>query len=215
MIDILQKDKEIWDLFTRKEEYKSPLRDKFDRFPYYASTNRNVFDPSVSKYLIDNGYQMQYPDNKPFAVCLTHDIDFLHESILSKCLGVFQYIRQGNPSEALHSIAKMRSKKLPFCNFSTIMDLEEKYGAKSTFFFMVESLGEQDYSYIIEDVEPELGEIIDRGMEVGLHGGQTAYLNVQVMREKETTGKNHSYTGNREQESLSSLYSTGYLGVSR
>jgi len=184
MIDILQKDKEIWDLFTRKEEYNSPIRDKYDRFPYYASSNRNVFDPCVSKYLIDNGYRVQYPDNKSFAVCLTHDIDFLYGSILNKCLAASQYIRQGNPNKALHFIAKMRSKNLPFCNFSTIMDLEEKYGAKSTFFFMVESLGEQDYFYTIENLELELGEIIDRGMEVGLHGGQPAYLNAQMMKEK-------------------------------
>ena len=64
------------------------------------------------------------------------------------------------------------------------MDLEEKYGAKSTFFFMAESPCEQDYAYAIEDLEPEIGEIVDRGWEVGLHGGHTAYLNVQEMKEK-------------------------------
>ena len=175
---------EIWDLFTRKEEYNSPLRDQYDRFPYYASTNRNVFEPLVSRYLIDQGYQIQYPDNKPFAVCLTHDIDGVYESILSKSLSAFRHIRHGNPHKVLHSIAQMRSKKLPLCNFSAIMDLEEKYGAKSTFFFMAERPGEQDYSYKIEDLEPEIGEIIDRGWEVGLHGGHTAYLNAQEMKIK-------------------------------
>ena len=49
---------------------------------------------------------------------------------------------------------------------------------------MAERPGEQDYSYKIEDLEPEIGEIIDRGWEVGLHGGHTAYLNAQEMKIK-------------------------------
>lgn len=184
MIDLIRKNTDMWDLFTRKEEYNSPIRDQYDRFPYYASTNRNIFEPRVSKYLIDNGYQIHYPDNKSFAVCLTHDIDNVYESILSKGLAAFRHFRQRNPHEAFHSITQMRSKKLPLCNFSSIMDLEEKYGAKSTFFFMAENSDERDYSYTIEDLEPEIREIIDRGWEVGLHGGQNAYLNPQEMRGK-------------------------------
>ncbi len=36
MHEILQQDQDIWDLFARKEEYTNPLRDKYDRFPYYT-----------------------------------------------------------------------------------------------------------------------------------------------------------------------------------
>lgn len=32
MHEILQQDQDIWDLFTRKEEYSNPLRDKYGRF---------------------------------------------------------------------------------------------------------------------------------------------------------------------------------------
>ena len=39
MHDLLQKDPEMWDLFCRKEEYQSTIRDKEDRFPYYASSS--------------------------------------------------------------------------------------------------------------------------------------------------------------------------------
>ena len=49
---------------------------------------------------------------------------------------------------------------------------------------MAECPGEQDYAYAIEDLEPEIGNIIDRGWEVGLHGGHTAYLNAQEMKIK-------------------------------
>lgn len=184
MIDLLQKNNEIWDLFTRKEEYQSLTRDQFDRFPFYASTNRNIFEPLASQYLIENGYRAEYPDNKSFAVCLTHDIDVVYESIPSKSLSALRHIRQGNLKESSHSIAQMHSKKKPFWNFSAIMDLEQKYGAKSTFFFMAESPGEQNYSYKIEDLESEIGNIVERGWEVGLHGGHSTYLNAHEMKEK-------------------------------
>ena len=182
--ETLQHDPEIWDLFTRKEEYSLTIRDKYDRFPYYASKNRDIFEPKVSQYLNEHGYSVKYPHDAPFAVCLTHDIDGVYQSIPSKGFATLRSLNQGKLSKALHSIARMRSKKLPLCNFSSIMDLEEKYGAKSTFFFMAESPGERDYSYKIEDIEHEIGEIINRGWEVGLHGGHTTYLNAKEMREK-------------------------------
>ncbi len=184
MHDILRQDPEIWDIFTRKEEYTNPLRDQYDRFPYYASKNRDIFDPKASQYLFEHGYTLPYPDDAPFAVCLTHDIDSIYQSIPSKGLATLRSLKRGNIADAIHTLSKMRSKKLPFCNFSQIMDLEEKYGAKSTFFFMAERPGERDYAYDIEDIAPEIGEIIDRGWEVGLHGGHTAYLNVKEMKDK-------------------------------
>jgi peptidoglycan/xylan/chitin deacetylase (PgdA/CDA1 family) len=184
MHEILQQDPKIWDHFTRKEEYNSQIRDQYDRFPYYASKNRNIFEPKASQYLNEHGYSVGYPNDAPFAVCLTHDIDDIYQSILSKGFDTLRSLNQGNLSESLHSIPRMRSKKLPLFNFSAIMDLEEKYGVKSTFFFMAESPGEQDYSYKIEEIEPEIGNIIDRGWEIGLHGGHTAYLNAQEIKIK-------------------------------
>lgn len=84
MHEILQKDPKIWDIFTRKEEYNSLIRDKYGRFPYSASSNRNIFEPHVSKYLIEHGYHVEYPEDKPFAVCLTHDIDEVYTPLLQK-----------------------------------------------------------------------------------------------------------------------------------
>lgn len=184
MHDILRQDPEIWDVFTRKEEYTNPLRDQYDRFPYYASKNRDIFEPKASQYLFEHGYTLEYPDDAPFAVCLTHDIDSIYQSIPSKGLATLRLLKRGNIPDAFHTLSQMRLRKLPFCNFSQIMDLEEKYGAKSTFFFMAERPGERDYAYTIEDIAPEIGDIIDRGWEVGLHGGHTTYLDLHEMKEK-------------------------------
>jgi len=37
MHDLLRRDPQIWDLFTRKEEYDNPLRDGYSRFAYYET----------------------------------------------------------------------------------------------------------------------------------------------------------------------------------
>ena len=212
--EILQQDPEIWDVFTRKEEYNNPLWDQYERFPYYASKNRDIFEPKASQYLVEHGYSVEYPDEAPFAVCLTHDIDSVYQSISLKGFATLRYLNQGKLTEALHSITQMRSKKLPLFNFSAIMNLEEKFGAKSTFFFMAENPGERDYAYNMVDIELVIDEIIDRDWEVGLHGGHTTYLNAQEMKEKKerlekvTHKPVHGYRNHYLR-----FRGTGYVGV--
>jgi hypothetical protein len=75
MIEKLKQNPELWELFTKKEEYNSTFHDQYDRFPYYLSSQRNIFDPRVSRFLVENGLCPEYPGGKKFAVCLTHDID--------------------------------------------------------------------------------------------------------------------------------------------
>jgi hypothetical protein len=184
MYELLQKDPEIWDLFTRKEEYYSTLTDNYDRFPYYASHNRNIFEPQVSKYLIEHGFHVTYPEEKPFAVCLTHDIDQVYTSFTPKMGKVIRELRKGSVSGFTHSVIELHSKKIPSWNFSDIMALEDHYGAKSSFYFLVLDPAEYDYTYRIEDCESVLGEIVDRGYEVGLHGGHTSYISSQEIKLK-------------------------------
>jgi len=181
---ILQKDPEMWDLFTRKEEYNASFYDQFERFPYYVSTNRNIFEPRVSKYLTEHGYHVDYPEEKPFAVCLTHDIDEVYTSLIKKKDAAEKYLRAGSFPEFMQSLSMMRSKKLPLWNFNDILAVEETYGAKSSFYFMAENAGEQDYTYQIEDCGSVLGDIVDHGCEVGLHGGHSSYSNPEEMRSK-------------------------------
>ena len=51
------------------------------------------------------------------------------------------------------------------------MKLEERYNARSSFYFLALDPGERDFSYTLQDLEPEMGSILDRGWEVGLHAG--------------------------------------------
>jgi peptidoglycan/xylan/chitin deacetylase (PgdA/CDA1 family) len=195
---ILQKDAEIWDLFTRREEYNPPIRDRYNRFPYYASRDRNIFKPRASEFLLKHGYHVEYPEGKPFAVCLTHDIDVVYESAADKGFtAIKQAVRGKSPG---YSINQIFTRKYPYTNFNDIMELEERYNARSSFYFLALEPGDQDYSYEISDLEHELGIIKDAGCEVGLHVGLEGSVDLQkLLQEKRklenTTGT--SVTGCR------------------
>ena len=184
MHELLQKDPEIWDLFCRKEEYQPSLRDKYNRFPYYASSCRTVFAPRASEYLVNNGYSVHYPDGKPFAVCLTHDIDRVYASTMDKSIERLKHGIHGRFRESVSSIRQNFSKKHPFTNFNDIMDLEERYNARSSFFFLALDPADQDYEYPVDDLEQEIGSIQDRGFEVGLHSGHQGFRDLSKLKDE-------------------------------
>ena len=131
MMDLLRQDTEIWNLFTRKEEYERCSRDRYDRFPYYRSCHRDVSVPRASKVLIEGGYDWEYPDAQPFAVCLTHDIDRVYEPFLAKGFEIVKALKHGRLFQIARFAPQLRSKKRPWWNFEEIMALEESYGARS------------------------------------------------------------------------------------
>lgn len=172
---ILQQDPESWRLFTCEEEYVSPIRDAYDRFPRYASSNRNPFEPRASQHLFEQGFRPEYPEGQPFAVCLTHDIDVVYQSAIGKGQSAISSLKAGKVREALEYAGQIRSKRLPRCNFGEIMALEEEYGGRSSFYFLCLAPGDRSYHYDVRDLEGEIGAIADAGWEIGLHGGHVAY----------------------------------------
>ena len=100
-MDLIKQNKELWDLFTRKEEYNPILLDCYERFPHYICCNRTIFKPEVSKFLIDNGFKIEYPENRRFAVCLTHDIDGVQFSNISILTGAARSLYHFQIKDAL------------------------------------------------------------------------------------------------------------------
>ena len=81
---------DLWDRFTRREEYEVPIRDMHGRFPYWASRDRDIFRPSVSGFLYEHGLiKPEHPDGCEFALCVTHDIDAVYSSPYMKILNGF------------------------------------------------------------------------------------------------------------------------------
>jgi peptidoglycan/xylan/chitin deacetylase (PgdA/CDA1 family) len=219
MHEILQKNTRIWDLFCRKEEYHSQIRDRCNRFPYYASQDRNIFEPEASEFLMKHGYQAQYPENKPFAVCLTHDIDVIYESTADKGFEAIKKAARRKPHG--YSIRQVFSKKFPFTNFNEIMELEGRYNARSSFYFLALEPGDQDYTYEVSDLDHELGTIKDAGWEVGLHAGHRGSRDLQKLKDEKRKLENvinTSVTGCRNHylrfvvpDSWELLHTAGFL----
>lgn len=187
MIEKLKQNEKLWDLFTKKEEYNLTFSDQFERFPYYLSSERDIFNPKVSKFLVENGLRPEYPEGKKFAVCLTHDIDFAYPDRAYQIVGTAKAFARRDLTDAVKIPFSRISKQCNiYWNFREIMALEAKYNAKSSFYFMALKPGEEDFNYRIEDLKAELRYISDHGWEVGLHGGQKSYNSFEDLVEKKT-----------------------------
>ena len=183
IVEKLKENKEVWDLFTRKEEYNPPLIDQYLRFPYYSSKHRTILEPGASKFLIENGLKVEYPDGKKFAVCLTHDIDEVYYPKGYVIRNVAKSLMQYQIKSAFKMRFNNTINKNPWWNFKDTMVLEEKYDAKSSFYFLTLDEGDLDFNFKIEELEQEIRNIVDNGWEVGLHGGHEAYNNLDEIKE--------------------------------
>ena len=170
------------DLACCREEYTADFHDKFQRFTHYQSKNRDIFTPVVSNYLHEQGYKPTYPDNKPFAVCLTHDIDSLYSSYLSRGYHLALSLLNKDKAELIRYLKSLINRKKPLTNLTEIMDLEEKYHAKSSFYMMALKPGERDFNYDIEDFRDLIREIDAKGWEIGLHGGHEAWNSLEILK---------------------------------
>lgn len=157
MYELLKQNKDLWNLFTSKEEYIPRQLDKYNGITY-----KNILEPKVSNFLIENGLVVEYPDNKKFAVCLTHDVDDVYPPLSHTVLSSLYSMKNLNFNELKNQLCwKYKGKKFsPYWNFKEIIKLEEKYEAKSSFYFIATDRDIRRFRYDIEDLGQELGSII-------------------------------------------------------
>ena len=184
---LLEANPQLWDLYTRREEYRSPHLDRHGRFPYAASRWKEIERPVVSEFLVEHGYTVEYPDSRDFALCLTHDVDEVRPPLSQRFQSLLSLVTH-LPS------GRWRGRKdstLPwfprdYRSFDKIMDLEAEYGGTSSFYFMATDRDVSRFRYHIEDLEDEVGEIRDRGWEVGIHGGYYSCGDAQAIHDEKT-----------------------------
>jgi peptidoglycan/xylan/chitin deacetylase (PgdA/CDA1 family) len=142
-----------------------------------------VFQPVVSGALVEHGLAPVWPEDQEFCVCLTHDIDWVYTSGLARGrVAAAQLLRKDVAGCCRSVVQAVRTgKRWPLCNFERIMALEEEYGARSSFYFMVQDPEEEDYSYEIEDLHADLAAVRDRGCEIGLHGGFSCHRSFEEL----------------------------------
>jgi len=173
------KDKQIWEMFSAKLEYESEIKDIYDRNIINYTREGNMQHPSVSSFLIEQGLNPSYPENKKFACCISHDIDQVFLSSSKKQL--LKEVLKGNLSGIKKTFKQTLSRRFdPDIDLSKLIEMDKKYQVKSTYYFLaVEKDNPEDYNYSIKEVEPYFERIIAEGNEIGLHGSRRASNNAK------------------------------------
>ncbi len=172
--EILRNNRDLWDLFVFKGE---SLNNEAYMDVKNVSSDRLFLKPFMSDYLVQNGLEIEYPEGKQFAVCLTHDVDDIYPP--PKYTALMTLYSTGRLD--YKDVKKQLWWKLagnahsPFINFREIMEIEAAYGARSSFYFMAADRDILRFRYNVEDLDGMLGTIVDCGSEVGLHGGYYTY----------------------------------------
>ena len=169
-IQDLLKGSPYWGAYTLTEEATRKGQDEWGR---KLANGRDATEPKASRYLYEKGFKIEYPEGKRFAICLTHDIDKAYVGTGRKLLNLLRG-RFGGRSIA-ENLSDISSRNKPNCNFERIMDLEERHGAKSTFFLLSLQPQDKDYNYDVASLQNYISTILDNGFEIGLHGGWEAY----------------------------------------
>lgn len=174
-----------------------------------------LYTPLVDKHYLDCGGRRPFwPDGKPFAVCLTHDVDAVSLYSLDECYRIRWSQIKGD-----HSVSKKiknllglgfdwfrhKGQKDPLHCYEIWLKAESEVNARSTFFFWpgiqsIRQVHNTDCRYDLGDTVifqgqkctvAEMIKEIDQGMwEIGLHPSWYSFNNIDEMkRQKETLEK--------------------------
>lgn len=197
-------------MLTRWEEYVNKTRDKHDRFPATESLayKQHFLDrPIVNEYLemlkkmfleLDNNLKFKTHEYK---LILTHDVDVpLKYTSLKSGLReiVTDVIKRKNIKLSMKNMLQKIKvtfglEKDPFDTFDYLMDVSEKVGVKSYFFFMGKGLTKFDNKYDSSDkfTKDLINKIKKRGHYIGMHPTYNAYNDKkQFTKEKQELEKN-------------------------
>jgi len=197
-------------MLTRWEEYVNKTRDKHNRFPAYASLAYKeglLSRPIVNEYVKELKKKLLELDEtllfkkREFKITLTHDVDapLIHYSFIkhvkSSILDILQRksIKLFCERNIDYIFTKLKLKNDAFDTFDYLMDISEKIGVKSYFFFM--GKGVTSYDNMYNSSHPFIINLIqkikDRGHYIGIHPTYDAYNNaIQFKQEKEELEKN-------------------------
>ncbi len=139
--------------------------------------------------------KMYWPNGKEFVVSLAHDIDWLseHKRILFEALSHFKkavslFLSRKFKELLDKSLIVIRSigcSKNPNWNLEEVINLEERFGYKSTFYFLANIKNRYSgdiacygtYNVQSRKIKRLFRTIVQRGWMIGLHGSYNSYDN--------------------------------------
>lgn len=171
-------------MLTRWEEYVNKIRDQHGRFPgkeSIASKNGFLKRPIVNEYaellwnmLVKLGYSgIRKPGN--FELVLTHDVDALTYTSTRSLIG--DLIKRNDIKLALQNSRHLLFKD-PFDTYDYLMDVSERAGVRSHFYFMSTDSGRMyDTSNYVNRLKfkSTIEKIKKRGHVIGFHAGYYTY----------------------------------------
>jgi peptidoglycan/xylan/chitin deacetylase (PgdA/CDA1 family) len=121
-----------------------------------------------------------------FIICLTHDVDRIRKT--------YQYVTHDIRKRRLRNIKTLFNGTSPYWMFDTIMNMEVRYGVRSTFFFLNETIQLSPFSpsnwklslgrYRVN--EPAVASLIQGldagGWEIGVHGSYNSYKDLNLLK---------------------------------
>jgi peptidoglycan/xylan/chitin deacetylase (PgdA/CDA1 family) len=131
-----------------------------------------------------------------FYVALSHDVDRVHKSFQA-VTHFIRYVRRGEADHALYQLRAIAKPERYWC-FEKIVEIENRYGVKSTYFFLNESypfrpwnlkswrlsLGYYDISR--PDVAGIIRKLDSEGFEIGLHGSYRSYRDRALLKKEKS-----------------------------
>ncbi len=201
----------IFFMLTRWEEFVLQEKDEYGRFPESMCLSvRNEINrrPVVNEYIEMLWNMLQYlgypgsRKKKIFEYVITHDVD---QAIRYKNIFKLFRILSGDllvrrkPGLIITSIKdyikiKFGKNKDNYDTFDYLMDLSEKIGTKSHFFFISQKAGlkgnniqsSSDFRYDISDplLLSIIQNIIKRGHNIGIHGSYSSFNNSEIFSEE-------------------------------
>jgi len=171
----------LWDLFCHTRERAPGLVDRYGRVPSFAGAGQPPFEPVVSRRLIELGFRPRYPNDAPFAVCLSHDIDALITSPRERAGSM----RRGQIPVDFRGVLGLLGRKVdPRYAVDRLLKVEDALGVKAAYYFQALVPGDEDFNYTLDEVAHQWAAVRDQGHEIGLHGGHRAHAQAEVLAEE-------------------------------
>lgn len=176
----------LWKVFSLEAEKNPLFRDNHDRFPI-AQAIHHVTEPIVSSKLLELGWKPIYPNDAPYAVIISHDIDFIYKRTQGKPFSrVLKDLAKCTLKGQLRFLNSIYASRQNTCELKWPVETVHEYLLKrkinSTYYFMSLKDGDQDFNYDLAAQQNILTELINSGCEVALHGGHTAYKSIDDMK---------------------------------
>ena len=202
-------------MLTRYEEHVNPMRDEHGRFPTKESLAYKhgfLHRPIVNEYvellwaILQEMGCTQLRKRWNYKLVPTHDVDipFLFDGIFKSLRSISGFIKRGRYAELGRYVSHRLTNRDPFDTYDMFMDLSEKQGVKSNFFFLQKGSAKQDKNNNISS--PKIRKLIKhikfRGHNVGFHPSYNAYNDPElyqseknkleeVVGEPVVSGRNH------------------------